>query len=1252
MRKKKYLWAVCLAGLLGAYGCSEGDGSVNTPVNPMGNCGNGYLDPNEACDDGNNFDGDGCASSCLFVEMDYTCPVPGMPCIKNSITPEPPNPGTQAKCKNGIVEEGEQCDDGNPFHDGGCTANCRIEDGWECPPAGGKCIQVKPPVTARCGDQNVDEILGEECDFDIDMMNGPLGGDGCSANCKIEPNFICQGGTCFPMGCGNGVIEDGEDCEPDGNGVDYSTLKGDPKECSSNCRYAPYCGDGIPQEANGEQCDNGANNQSNRMSAYGKDSCTTDCERGDYCGDKVFTRSAYINGVMTVVEECEPVLLDANGREIINEGCSNDCRKKEGYHCDARNGMCEKDADDPIVEPPKPYVAECNNGILDVTEECDDTSNPGCSNKCKTVDGFKCRNSARKCTKDCVNTECVQIKYGDGKLDSDGYEQCDDGNTKNGDGCSSKGVIEAGYVCPTPGQACVAAACGDGVRAYGEECDDGNSKDGDGCSARCRIEFSATCSKNSMGGKSTCKPNSCGDGKITGQEQCDNGAQNGKSGNCTADCKLVTRNLSSCGNGSVDYKKGEECDDGNNKGGDGCSPTCKIERAFECYNDGNKDVCRPICGDGITMWMLNADVKEECDDGNMISGDGCSSNCTIEKGYECTKFENNPYPETISLPVTYRDFIGRDKSGNGNGYMSSAVVNELVTKDDACRTNQGNGLTKGKLVAGYGHPDFENFANNICLGIAKDELGYDGKPVFSGDINASCCGKLSKSECNAKWSSSNTPQVTKISGHLLCGASFDTWFRTDPRINKEVESTLLLERTDKNKGVYVFDSQFPPINNNAKGAGGVLFSKNPAYFTPLTNAGFMDHRTLSSILCYNDNNSLVDCTSLPKFSSYGLNAPYSGNKWTGNTLNPPYTVNGGFTTEIHTYFMYKPSGSGDKSSLNFTGDDDVWVFINNKLFVDLGGMHSRATETGTLTAQNCSNGQLCDPDYEVYSGGVYDMHVFQTERAFSGSNFKLTLTGFINSGASYCASNCGDKQLAATEECDEGGGEVAIFKGCSNTCRRQAYCGNGVVEEGEQCDNGFACQSHSSWCQDLGSKYDSSMACDNNCKLTKSNCGNNKKEGSEECDGTDKPNGSVCLSTCRLAKCGDGIVTPQAGEECDKGANNGNGGCTKKCKKPVCGDGEVDYYSGEICDDGINDGRYGHCGLNCTYMGPSCGDGVVQSSEGEACDDGVNDGSYNGCMPGCKKRGPYCGDGVTDKTHGEECDGGSGCTSSCAIIVN
>ncbi len=60
---------------------------------------------------------------------------------------------------------------------------------------------------------------------------------------------------------------------------------------------------------------------------------------------------------------------------------------------------------------------------------------------------------------------------------SEGAEQCDDGNTRDGDGCSRTCTVEE----PTGAQ------CGNGVVELGEACDDGNTRDGDGCESTCVV---------------------------------------------------------------------------------------------------------------------------------------------------------------------------------------------------------------------------------------------------------------------------------------------------------------------------------------------------------------------------------------------------------------------------------------------------------------------------------------------------------------------------------------------------------------------------------------------------------------------------------------------------------------------------------------------------------------------------------------------------------------------------------------------
>ena len=230
--------------------------------------------------------------------------------------------------------------------------------------------------------------------------------------------------------------------------------------------------------------------------------------------------------------------------------------------------------------------------------------------------------------------------------------------------------------------------CGNGLRYSSEEqCDDGNLVSGDGCSANCQIEAGAQCSGGSVsqadlcsvqpvnctqanGGNCTEPPSNCtettGTLNCTKPEQpanCTEGSNcttNNPTTNCTegnnctnpntnctnslnctdpqpctdpisqnctqtpVNCTDSTNSTlplnctdpgtnSTCGDGLLD--PGEQCDDGNIQGGDGCSPTCQLES---------------YCGDGIR------DTGETCDDGNKVNGDGCNSVCILEPSWECT----------------------------------------------------------------------------------------------------------------------------------------------------------------------------------------------------------------------------------------------------------------------------------------------------------------------------------------------------------------------------------------------------------------------------------------------------------------------------------------------------------------------------------------------------------------------------------------------------------------------------------------
>ena len=85
-----------------------------------------------------------------------------------------------------------------------------------------------------------------------------------------------------------------------------------------------------------------------------------------------------------------------------------------------------------------------------------------------------------------------------------------------------------------------------------------------------------------------------------------------------------------------------------------------------------------------------------------------------------------------------------------------------------------------------------------------------------------------------------------------------------------------------------------------------------------------------------------------------------------------------FTMEMHTEFTYH---QGEAQIFFFSGDDDVWVFINDRLVIDLGGTHSRMERTVNLDELQAT--------LQLDDGQTYSLDMFYCERNTDNSNFAM-----------------------------------------------------------------------------------------------------------------------------------------------------------------------------------------------------------------------------------------------------------------------
>ncbi|GIU69523.1 MAG: hypothetical protein KatS3mg002_0759 [Candidatus Woesearchaeota archaeon] len=394
----------------------------------LSECGDGTVDYipsavppiNESCDTINPSSSVWMTSACALVNSTH----PGGIATCNQNTCQWVMSGCY-KCGDGVVNPGEECDDGNTNNHDACNNTCRwtyCGDNIVNNPNGRPYVTspIPPPFSGN---------FTEVCD-DGNLVQT----DKCANNCTLT--YCGDNRVQWPNGLGNlGLTLP----DPDIPGLDISGFEecddsnNNASDLCNNC-VKTYCGDGIRQWPNGrlqngtrqyyapedkylfgfEECDNGVNNGPNKR-------CNINCTK-TYCGDGIIQRP---NG-FGQFENCEPLL---NGSKCNPSTCQ---------------------------------MGVCGDGIIDAGEECDNggrctlNSNAVCysnSDCTETIPSWgTCDfNYPDGCSAYCTFNDCT-IDYVKVSPECEGGDVCGAGDVLNidigfyGDNCGLVNMVQTDYM--------------------------------------------------------------------------------------------------------------------------------------------------------------------------------------------------------------------------------------------------------------------------------------------------------------------------------------------------------------------------------------------------------------------------------------------------------------------------------------------------------------------------------------------------------------------------------------------------------------------------------------------------------------------------------------------------------------------------------------------------------------------------------------------------------------------------------------